>query len=237
MDIGKRMLVSGLAILFLAAVFSQSAQADQTYTVTVGGEGKVTAVPDKAHIYCAVEAFSEKASEAVRLQAEKTEKFLNLLRDALKKRELDSKDVMTLGYAHQLVYKHTNNESVFTGYKVVQSFRVQTSVAQVGATLDKITEEALIQNVGFVVSDAATLEEQAVNLAIEDAKQKAERRAVKLGVKLGDILGYQESTEGTRPIRQRSYGMEMAVAAAPQLPPGEATITAQVLIVYELVRQ
>jgi uncharacterized protein YggE len=87
----------------------------------------------------------------------------------------------------------------------------------------------------FRIEDTSALETKARELAVADAKLRAERLAQLSGVKLGRPVSIIESNAGHSPP---SYGYEMRAAAMNKVPVegGSLTVQTQVQVVYELAK-
>jgi uncharacterized protein YggE len=87
----------------------------------------------------------------------------------------------------------------------------------------------------FRIEDTSALETKARELAVTDAKLRAERLAQLSGVKLGRPISIIESSAGHSPP---SYGYEMRAAAMNKVPVegGSLTVQTQVQVVYELAK-
>lgn len=87
----------------------------------------------------------------------------------------------------------------------------------------------------FRIEDTSALETKARELAVADAKLRAERLAQLSGVKLGRPISIIESSAGHSPP---SYGYEMRAAAMSKVPVegGSLTVQTQVQVVYELAK-
>jgi len=87
----------------------------------------------------------------------------------------------------------------------------------------------------FRIEDTSALETKARELAVADAKARAERLAQLAGVKLGRPTSIIESNTGNTPP---SYGYQMRAAAMERVPveAGSLTVQTRVEVVYELAK-
>lgn len=215
-------------------------------TISVSGHGEVIAVPDVAVFTFDVREESEKVEDAQSVATEK----INLITELLDDSGIEEEDIKTVSYNVYPQYDwvpSTNCVNGFNcggnqelrGYEVSQSTRVKVKdMSQAGELITKVGELGVsnISGLQFVIDEDKDLKEEARDLAIEDAKEKAENRAKSLGVKLGDLVSFYEDN-------QYGYGhdaiMESAVMSrdmggAPVLSPGETEVTSDISIVFEI---
>lgn len=135
-----------------------------------------------------------------------------------------------------------SGKSVLTGYDVSETIQVKIrDLAKAGAIFSSIGTLG-VQNVNgldFAVDDPTSVQAQARDKAIANAKAKADVLARQLGVKIARVISFSENTGGyPRPMM---YAMDKAVmaqgstaAAAPEIPTGEQKVTSNVTITYEI---
>lgn len=205
---------------------------EKEHVIQVNGEGVVNAAPDELLVSLTVQARADKVQAAVSQQAQKMQALLAFL----KKSGVEDKAVSTSSYWYGAEYDYQNNKQVLKGFASRQQLQVRLPLAKGGAVLEGIAAYGTVDGTTFAVSNLKELQEQAVNLAIDDAQSRAKRRAEKLGVRLGSVLGFNES--GSAPARPRFEKAMRASAmadAAPELPAGEAEIHMSVSVTYELL--
>lgn len=88
--------------------------------------------------------------------------------------------------------KNGNYESIFKGYKLKQSFRIEFELdfKKLSKMLSAISESSLVPrfDIKFSVSDTTDVSEELLRSATQNARKKAEILADASGVKLGDII-------------------------------------------------
>lgn len=136
---------------------------------------------------------------------------------------------------------YPEGRQVLVGYEVTQTVRVKVEdTEQAGALLSGVGEREAtnISGLSFTVDDEEALQRDARQLAIDDAKEKAEALADDLDVRLIRIVNFNESGNYPIPSYNRGAAFDAAVAeeagAAPELPAGENRIVSNVTIVYEI---
>ena len=134
------------------------------------------------------------------------------------------------------------SKQVLTGYEVSQTITVKVrKTADAGGILTKVGGLGVsnISGLNFVVDDIDTVQAQARDKAIADAKDKADKLEKSLGVKFVRIINFYEGGNygvvgmGGDMMSAKAVSFESA-QVAPQLPVGENKVTSQVSITYEI---
>ena len=134
----------------------------------------------------------------------------------------------------------TNSKQVLTGYEVSETITVKVrKTADAGAVLTKVGDLGAtnISGLNFVIDNPDTVQAQARDKAIADAKAKAEVLAKSLGVRLTKIVNFSENGQYPGPIY---YSMDAqtksagSAAAIPSIQTGQNKITSNVTITYEV---
>lgn len=224
-----------LALLFVINSNAQSVKYEQQ-TLSVNGSGEVYIDPDLANISFAVETNAKTASDAVKENAEKTNKVLEALKSQIGKDDILS----TTGYNLSPVYEYNNQtkKSEFTGYRATNSVLVKTfNLKNVGNLIDSAAEAGSnsIQGLTFDSTKRNEHMKEALAKAVKDAKTTAETVANAAGVKITTI--YQISPSYNYPVPVYRDFAESKMAAAPPPPPtpieaGEILIKASVNMVF-----
>jgi uncharacterized protein YggE len=227
-------------------------------TINVDGTGYVVAVPDVATFSFSVTDTEKTVADA---QAKATTK-INAALASLRQQGIADKDISTQSYTINPHYEYQNavcpamapnaassvsycpsGKSVLTGYDVSETIQVKVrDLAKAGAIFSSIGTLG-VQNVNgldFAVDDPTSVQAQARDKAIADAKAKADVLAKQLGVKIDRVISFSENSGGyPRPMM---YGaMDKAVmaqgstaAVAPEIPTGEQKVTSNVTVTYEI---
>jgi uncharacterized protein YggE len=207
-------------------------------TISISGEGKVTAVPDIANISIGLTTEKSKVAEA---QAENT-KIMNEIIAAIKQYGVGEKDVKTATYNINPKYSWLNGKNEISGYTVYQSVDIKVRDLKKISEIIKVAGEKGANQVGsltFKVDKEEQLKEQARSIAIDEAKKKAEILAKQLGVKLGKVVNFIEYE--TSPLYGAKYypvgadGMGGGGESSPSIEAGENEIKMQATIVYEIL--
>lgn len=247
--------VQALLALVLAGVFAalaaytynvlQSSEYEFTGppTISVTGEGEVLAVPDVGQFTFAVRAEGEDAAAAQAASAES----INAIMAYLAEQGVEERDIRTQNYNLNPNYRYEERfcpvgsfcppgEQVLDGFVVSQSVAVKVrDLDQAGDLISGVGERGAtnISSLQFTIDDEEVLQAQAREMAIADAREKAQVLADDLGVNIVRIMGYWEEQMYPQPYGMGGGEMMMDKAmSAPSLPTGENQITSRVNITY-----
>lgn len=215
-------------------------------TISVTGEGEVSAVSDIASLSLTLSKDGTTAKEAQNLLNEQVTKSLGYL----KKENIEDKDIkseyggVNPKYSYETVacitYPCPERSQKIIGYTATQSIvvkirdvdnanKVRTGLADLGISN--------ISGPDFSIDDKDQLNSEARARAIEDARAKAKVLAKQLHVRLGDVVSFSEGGVGYPMMyaeKTMSAGDAMVSPPAPTLPKGENKITSNVTITYEI---
>jgi len=202
-----------------------------TKTIQVTGTGTVSASPDQAILYLAVQTQAATATQATSENAEAMANVIATLTTA----GIDKNSIQTVSYTLTPTYSSPANQSVpptIIGYIAVNS--IQVTVNDLGS-IGKILDQAIsaganeVQGVSFTLSSStlATIQKQALQAALTDADGQAKALATTLGV---TIVGPISVTPGYE-FQPTNYSR---FAATPQTPieSGTLQVTATVQVTY-----
>jgi len=206
-------------------------------TVTVSGEGKISAMPDIASLSFGVTT-GRKATAKEAMTTLTTQ--MNAVIAAVKKSGIPDKDMNTEQFSLSPAYEWSNNRQNLVGYEAIQSLRVKVrdldAVPNVlGAATGAGANEA--GNVNFTIDDPEKSRAEARVKAITQAKQKAETLAQQLGLHLGSITSFTEDGGNTPPVPMMARAYDAGVANEAKsldMPVGEQDVKVTVSITYEL---
>ncbi len=228
-----------------------------TNIITVSGKGSVFSVPDTGSFSFSVTEDGKTVKEAQDKESTK----INAIIDAVKGMGVDEKDIQTVGYNSNPTYEYSNSacpasppssggvytpvycppgKQVLTGYEVSQTISVKirktdtagdilTKVGSLGATN--------ISGLDFVTDDIDSVQAEARDKAIQDAKAKAKVLAKSLGVSLVRIVSFNENGNYPGPIMYAMAAgktVSMDASVPPQVPVGQNEIVSNVTITYEV---
>lgn len=230
-------LLAVTAVVIVSLVTTNRVNNQDRFAVT--GSGTVYAKADIANIVIGFKSGVKKtAAEAT---AENTKKMTNII-EALKKLDIEEKDIQTTEYTLNPVYNWTNERGQeLIGYEVSQNLTVKIrDLNKIGDVIARTTEQGANQigSVNFTIDDEFELRNQARALAIKKAQEKAQLIAEQSGMKLGKIKGFSEGSEAT-PILYSNAKMiatqaEGADLSEPLIPSGQNEIKVDVTLIYEV---
>lgn len=212
-----------------------AAEAIEKNTVAVHGNGELSVLPDHASIRIGVNSTAETAEKAVRNNAAAAEK----IRQGLLSSGVKAKDIRTVTYN---VYPQYNREQKVKDYAASYDLAVETSdLANLSNVLDICVRSGAnnINSIEFSLADETKYKQEALALAVKDARSKAEVIARALGKRLGGVLSAAEDTANydRRVYTRNLMKSEAALDAAGQTPilAGNISIRTGISIVFELL--
>lgn len=220
-----------------------------TNTISVSGEGEVSAVPDIATFSVTVQ---ERADDVTTAQTKATEKGNEIIA-YLKGQDIDEKDIKTADYSVYPRYEYQNavctsgycppGKQVLDGYEVTQTINVKVrDTEKAGALLSGVGSlgASSVSGLTFAVDDEDGLKSAAREKAIAQADEKAEELARQLGVHLVRVVGFNESSDypmyayGRGGVAMDAMSAKVEAAPVPELPVGENKITSNVTVTWEI---
>jgi uncharacterized protein YggE len=201
-------------------------------SVSVSATGSVAAEPDLARISTGVVVEADTAREALARNSVLMKKLL----DGLKGLGIAAKDIQTTSVNVEPRYTQARDgrPATISGYRVVNQVRLTVrEVKRLGEMLDAAIALGAnqVHGVGFDVSNAETLKDEARKQAIANARRRAELYATAAGVQLGPVLQIAEGAgEVTRPV----FAARAAPAAPVPVEAGTRVLTVEVNVTYGL---
>jgi uncharacterized protein YggE len=231
--------LAGFLALLLAPM-AVLAQSDRPRSVSVSGNGEVTAEPDLAQVTLGVEARRPTMAEARAEVAKTVDRVLALTRDL----RIDPKFVNATRLQVQPEYSwnEKDRKRVLLGYMVSRQVQVEVrDLEQLGPLLERAVD-AGVNQVNDPVLDSSkrkSLEREAMAKAVEDARLNAETLARAAGARLGPVrmLNGASSSPPVPMYRRGPMVMADAAAAPPSetYQPGEMKFSAMVNAEYDLL--
>jgi uncharacterized protein YggE len=208
--------------------------ATQEHTVTVSGTGEISVAPDVADVVLGVMAQKPTAAEAQSAAATS----MTAVVAAVKKSGVADKDIVTINLNLSPVYDYGSGSSAprLTGYQyantVKVTVRIITSVASVvdGAVAAGATT---VSGISFRLDDPKAVQAQARQLAMNDARTKADALASAAGVSVKGVATIAEAAVQTNPVYY-SGALDQAKVASVSTPiqTGTTDIVVQVTVSY-----
>lgn len=208
------------------------------HTITISGEGDVTAVPDVAVVTLGAQTERKNVADA---QRENT-RVMNALRERLGTLKIPAADITTSQYSVYPQYDWDDGKQTLRGYTVFQQVTVKIrDFEKISPVLTAVGDVGVnqVSGLSFTIDDPEELRQQARVKALEQAKRKAQALAHTAGVRLGRIVTFSESGYGSPPIMPL-YAKEAAMDGRggamplPQIEPGSQDVVVTVTVSYEL---
>ena len=142
--------------------------------VSVSGTGSIKLEPDTAYLQLGIVTEHEQAQGS---QAKNAEISKNVVQ-ALEALGIEKKDIRTMHYGIQPMYKYQENrEPELIGYQTTQNLSVTIRKVEVlGSALDSAVKAGAnrVNQISFGVLDSQEAQMQALELAVKDARKRAE---------------------------------------------------------------
>jgi uncharacterized protein YggE len=193
--------------------------------------------PDLAHIDAGVASDAKTAREA----SDANNAAMSKVLAALKSADIDEKDYQTSRLSLQPQYApnrpgySASGPSAITGYRASNRVTIKLrDVARVAGVIDTLVAAGAsdIGNIGFSISQASKLLDDARDKAVADARRKAEIYAKAAGVTLGAPLSISEGG-APAPVFRAKLAMPMATTSAP-VAQGEETLSVSVNVTWAI---
>lgn len=210
---------------------------------TVTGEGKVEAKPDSATVRLGVVARAA-TSELAR---DGLNKNINAVIESIKALGVAQEDIKTENYNIYPEYgdirpmpadTQVSDKNSISGYTANTNITVTVDTAEMAnKVVDTGTANGANQvgGVDFKVKDDDAALNQARELAVADAKKKAEDAARIAGFKLGKVINYSEGTGGGYPVPMYAKAEDGRGGGVPtQIEPGTNEVVVTVSLSYEI---
>jgi uncharacterized protein YggE len=199
--------------------------------INVNGQGTAYGAPDVADVDIGVEVPAPTVAEA----REKAAIAMDEVLKSVKGNGVADDDVRTSQFSVDPQYTYYTpapgqpGSQILSGYKVTNIVTVRIRKL---ATVGKIVDESTIAGGNFIVVrrmaygmlDQKKLQSQARDLAVKEAKERAEELAAMNGRKVGKAVQINESTTALQPNQYSPYGYGVPVVTAPRTGGGDTSI-------------
>lgn len=212
----------------------------QNSGIWVNGQGKVTVIPDIAVINMGVETQAESIEEAQRQAAESMDALMRMLKDT----GIASKDITTQYFNINAVYSwdDVQKTSIITGYRVVNTAIIKIrNIQNAGVIIDSVVAAAgkntRIYGIYFTVENPEQYYDLAREIAMNDARHKAEQMASLGNAQIGKPIYISEDNSSYPPVARYDKGYAESSSGEPstQISPGETDIVINVQVVYSIL--
>jgi uncharacterized protein YggE len=202
-------------------------------TITASGKGAIEAIPDVAYVNIGV---ITEGVELSKVQTDNAEKMTNVIA-SLTELGIKKEEIKTTSYNVNPNYNwdEKTGKSNIVGYTVNNTLVVTINeINKTGNLLDKVVANGSnsISSIRFGIKNETELYNQALELAVKDARAKAEAMGKGLGI--NNIIPFKitESSNRYTPVyNERNAAMDAAKATTP-ISGGELEISASVSIEF-----
>ncbi|MBN7772293.1 SIMPL domain-containing protein [Clostridium aminobutyricum] len=190
-------------------------------TMTLTGQGTVMATPDMAVIRLGVQTTGYDLPQIQADNAQISQRIIQSLSQA------GYTDIRTIQYSIDRIYEYQDGNPIDKGYSVRNMIEIRTNyIDQAGNIIDTAVNMGanVVDSISFELSDPQLYYQHALNLAVDNAIQKAKSIAANLRIKLSPVpVRIIEGGAPAVPLQQ----FQREAAATPILP-GEMRIEASI---------
>lgn len=209
-------------------------------TVSVQGIAEVKAMPDLMVVYFNAKTEGKTTEEAREANVE----MVNSLVDGIVALGFERKDIVTEDMSVYQEYDWNNGERIDKGFVASHTIKISMSIddtEKMGKVVDAgVGAGAMLNYINFELTQESQnkYKAEAMKIAAEDARVKAESVALGFDKEVGKLVSVSVNDFGYYPWRAYAGGvMEDAVSiksSVSNIQPGEKEITASVSAVYKL---
>lgn len=220
--------------LFASKSYADTTESDQS-TVEVYGSATIEVEPDIAYINIGVNTENDDPSAAQKINKTKMDKIIKALKDE----GLTDEELKTLNYSIQKSYNYPNEGEREEYYVVSNTLKITIhDLSAIGRIIDVASDAGAnnINNIEFSVKDDSEYYNEALKLAMESAKEKAESIMSTFDVTPNNPKSVVEisSNEGiTRTSEVMMEGKGAYDSAETPIQSGDISINAKVRVIYE----
>ena len=199
--------------------------ADVVRMVTVTGTASATAAPDRAALSLGVQSRRPSAQSALQVVDERAATLVSALRDA----GAGDQDLRTTGL--NLWFDQSEREYV-ASYSIAVAVPADDAGRFIDSAAEVAGDELTLNGISFSVADPAAVVAPLRELAVADARAKADVLAAAAGCTVGPVVSIVEGGGGAIPVL-KSGAARLAMAAP--IEGGSETMSLQVTVTYELM--
>lgn len=226
----KKIISIALALV-LVSILSLSAFAEAEKTIAVKGKGDVTLVADTATLSLGIR--TKKAD--VKTAYEENKAGIQRLIKALTDMGIAKEDIATENFN---IYYYDGGNYENEGYEVSNSLSVIVKdIEKISLVMEAAYQAGsnMVYGAQFSSSKSDEAYVRAMELAIKNAREKAEKLAAMSGKKLGGILSVGESDSYNIPFSDKNNMEMMKGNAGDMLLVGDLSVRANIDVVFALL--
>lgn len=199
----------------------------ESHIITLTGRGQTTPIPDIAVIRLGVQTQGEDLIKAQMDNAGLSQEVISSLR------QLGITDIRTFQYTIDKLYEYVNGNRIDKGYSVRNILEIKLrDISQTGQVIDTAVDNGanVVDLVSFEVSQRDMYYQEALNLAITNAIEKAESISHHLGIPV-NLTPTRIEENSAPPVPLLRNVAERAFTTP--IEPGELLIEAYVTVVFQ----
>lgn len=227
----SRLIIGCLTLLTLSACSPQPvANSNSVKTLRVNSQASVEAVPDSINMSLTI---TELGDDLPQLKANVDASTRSVL-DFLTKQNIAEQAISSYRLMVRPRYDYRDGQQIFIGYDVSRQIQIELSSAE---AYDPILNFALANGVtqvsapNYYFSNPEPLYNQALTLALESAREKAERMASTMTVEIVGIQHIVEYSQGVS-TKQQYVSADMVTRQREVSLPGQDQVQAQVEVTF-----
>jgi uncharacterized protein YggE len=237
MRIFEALLLGMIAILVSSSpILGADDGSDEISTLTVLGMGEATVDADMVTIVLGVQTRNESAAGAVADNALMMASSIEALLAAGVPEDEIKTSRFSIYPTRDWIDGKLSDEVIFEVSNQVTLTLDLTDDVDVGEVLDAAVGAGAnsVDSVTFGLQDPTSVQEEALEDAVNDAMGKAEVISEAAGVNLGRILSISEGGTSPVPMAESRVYFAADVASATPIVPGDVEVTATVTVTYEI---
>lgn len=225
-----------LAIILILGISSTAAAEERISTISVNGEGVVEVAPDRATISVGVVT---RDKNAAKVQNDNSRIASEIIK-AVAALGIDKKNIRTGNYSFHQYYRQENNKRVADGYEANNTVTIIVDdLNLVGKVIDTSLSHGAnnIDSLEFGIKNKSALQNDAIRLAVRDARAKAEVVAAELGKNIIGVKNVAVNSgyiSAPRANKMFAAQMEMDMAIETPIESGTLTCNANVHVEFEI---
>lgn len=228
----KSFLAIVLCATLIFSIFTVPMQASAAVAtkriLSVSGDATITVIPNMAVVTIGVQSINKD----LKLAYADNKAKMSAVFSELKKLGIADKDMKTISFNVSPYYEYINNSSIQTGYIISNILSINVrKIDDLGSVIEAslLQESNVINNIEFKMSDSTKYYQEALKLAVRNAKGKASIMAAELGYKkITPVLLRENSVSVSGPIY---FGQATKEGGAP-VSSGSIEIKASVYMEY-----
>lgn len=238
-SVQKTLIIVIGILLAIIVVFMFSKYLFYSSKISSTGTAKLEVLPDFVAVYFSVDTKGATAKEA----SDKNAEIVDKMKSSLLAAGIKEDEIKTSGFNVYPNYDYSGNGQRITGYIASHSLKVEILVDEknkIGSVIDAgVGAGAGVSYINYELNDEneAKYKIEAIKLATEDARAKAEALAEGTGGSLGSLVSVSSSEWGYVPwlaVSEDSAKGSSGAEIATSINPNEQEISASVTAVFRI---